>query len=169
MNDISQALGGFWEEIGINVDLKVVERGVWTPMTRKKGNSNWDQGMNGDVSIYRNAGRPLPVPRYQSTFHPDSNHHAFGDADHPTPQLAEYVKLHEIAISERDEAKRFKATNDILQLVADNWIGIPIVQGVSLYATNADTVGFWQGIYGRGEPGDVFHLIPHSEGNPWPN
>ncbi len=168
MNDISQALAGFWEEIGIKVDLKVVERGVWTPMTRKKGNSAWDQGMNGDVSIYRNAGRPLPVPRYQSTFHPDSNHHAFGDADHPTPQLEEYVKLHEIAISERDEAKRFKATNDILQLVADNWIGVPIVQGVSLYATNADTVGHWQGIYGRGELGDVFHRIPHADGNPWP-
>ena len=168
MNDLSQALAGFWEEIGIKVDLKVVEGGVWRPMTRKKGNTAWDQGMNGDVSIYRNAGRPLPVPRYQTTFHPDSNHHAFGDADRLTVVGEEYVKLHEIAISERDEAKRFKATNDILQLVADNWIGVPIVQGVSLYATNADTVGHWQGIYGRGELGDVFHRIPHSEGNPWP-
>ena len=168
MNDISQAVAGFWDEIGINVDLKVVERGIWTPMTRKKGNTNWDQGMNGDVSIYRNAGRPLPVPRYETTFSPDSNHHAFGDPDRLTAVGEEYVKLNEIAVSERDEAKRFKATNDILQLVADQWIGVPIMQGVSLYATDADAVGHWQGIYGRGELGDVYHRIPHAEGNPWP-
>ncbi len=168
MNDISQALGGFWEEIGVKVDLKVVEGGIWRPMTRKKGNSKWDQAMNGDISIYRNAGRPLPVPRYNTTFDPGSNHHAFGDADHMTPQAEEYVRLNEIAVSSMDEAKRFKATNDIIQLVVDQWIGIPIVQSVSLYATNADSVGHWQGIYGRGELGDVFHRIPHPEGNPWP-
>jgi len=168
MNDISQVLVGFWEEIGVKADLKVVEGGVWRPMTRKKGNSKWGQAMNGDISIYRNAGRPLPIPRYNTTFDPGSNHHAFGDADHMTPQAEEYVRLNEIATSSMDEATRFKATNDIMQLVIDNWIGIPIVQSVSLYATNSDRVGHWQGIYGRGELGDVFHRIPHPEGNPWP-
>jgi hypothetical protein len=127
----------------------------------------WGEGFNGAASIFRNAGRPLPVPRYQSTFHPDSGHYAFGDRDHMTPLAEEYLRLHEIAISERDDAKRFEATNDIIQLVADQWVGVPIVQGVSLYASNPDTVGRWQGIYGRGELGDVFHRIPHAEGNPW--
>ena len=168
MNDLSQAVTGFWEEIGIETDLRIIEGGVFTPMTRVPGHDEWGEGFNGDVSIFRNAGRPLPVPRYQTTFHPDSNHVAFGDREHMTPLAEEYLRLHEIAISERDEAKRFKATNDILQLVADQWIGVPIVQGVSLYASNPDTVGRWQGIYGRGELGDVFHRIPHAEGNPWP-
>jgi len=168
MNDISQALAGFWEEIGATVDLKVVEGGIWRPMTRAKGNSKWGEAMNGDISIYRNAGRPLPVPRYNTTFAPGSGHHAFGDDDHMTPQAEEYVALNEIATSSMDESERFKATNDIIQLVVDNWIGIPIVQSVSLYASNADTIGHWQGIYGRGELGDVFHRIPHPEGNPWP-
>ena len=168
MNDLSQAVTGFWEEIGIETDLRIIEGGVFTPMTRVPGHDEWGEGFNGDVSIYRNAGRPLPVPRYQTTFHPESNHYAFGDREHMTPLAEEYLRLHEIAISERDEAKRFEATNDIIQLVADQWIGVPIVQGVSLYASNPDTVGRWQGIYGRGELGDVFHRIPHAEGNPWP-
>ena len=85
-----------------------------------------------------------------------------------TPQAEEYVRLNEIATSSMEESERFKATNDIIQLVVDNWIGIPIVQSVSLYASNEDTIGHWQGIYGRGELGDVFHRIPHPEGNPWP-
>ena len=168
MNDLSQAVTGFWEEIGIETDLRIIESGIFIPMTRLPSHDEWGEGYNGAVTIFRNAGRPLPVPRYQTTFHPDSNHVAFGDREHMTPLAEEYLRLHEIAISERDEAKRFKATNDILQLVADQWIGVPIVQGVSLYASNPDTVGRWQGIYGRGELGDVFHRIPHAEGNPWP-
>ena len=168
MNDLSQAVTGFWEDVGIQTDLRIIESGVFIPMTRLPSHDEWDEGFNGAVTIFRNAGRPLPVPRYQTTFHPASNHVGFGDADHMTPQAEEYLRLHEIAISERDEVKRFEATNDIIQLVADQWIGVPIVQGVSLYASNPDTVGRWQGIYGRGELGDVFHLIPHAEGNPWP-
>ena len=168
MNDLSQAVTGFWEEVGIQTDLRIIESGIFIPMTRLPSHDEWAEGYNGAVTIFRNAGRPLPVPRYQTTFHPDSNHVAFGDREHMTPLAEEYLRLHEIAISERDEAKRFKATNDILQLVADQWIGVPIVQGVSLYASNPDTVGRWQGIYGRGELGDVFHRIPHAEGNPWP-
>ena len=168
MNDLSQAVTGFWEDVGIQTDLRIIESGIFIPMTRLPSHDEWAEGYNGAVTIFRNAGRPLPVPRYQSTFHPDSNHVAFGDPEHMTPLAEEYLRLHEIAISERDEAKRFKATNDILQLVADQWIGVPIVQGVSLYASNPDTVGRWQGIYGRGELGDVFHRIPHAEGNPWP-
>ena len=167
MNDLSQAVTGFWEEIGIKADLRIIEGGVFTPMTRRPGHDEWGEGFNGGVSIYRNAGRPLPVPRYQTTFHPDSNHVAFGDRDTLTPEGKEYLRLHEIAISERDDEKRAAATNAIIQLVADQWIGVPIVQGVSLYASNPDTVGRWQGIYGRGELGDVFHRIPHAEGNPW--
>ena len=168
MNDLSQAVTGFWEEVGIQTDLRIIESGIFIPMTRLPSHDEWAEGYNGAVTIFRNAGRPLPVPRYQTTFHPDSNHVAFGDREHMTPLAEEYLRLHEIAISERDEAKRFEATNDIIQLVADQWIGVPIVQGVSLYASNPDTVGRWQGIYGRGELGDVFHRIPHAEGNPWP-
>ena len=106
------------------------------------------------------------MPRYQSTFHPDSNHVAFGDRDSLTPVGEEYLRLHEIAISERDDIKRAEATNAILQLVADQWIGVPIVQGVSLYASNPETVGRWQGIYGRGELGDVFQSHPPRRGQP---
>jgi peptide/nickel transport system substrate-binding protein len=168
MNDLSQAVTGFWEEIGIETDLRIIESGIFIPMTRLPSHDEWAEGYNGAVTIYRNAGRPLPVPRYQTTFHPESIHYAFGDREHMTPLAEEYLRLHEIAASERDEAKRFEATNDIIQLVADQWIGVPIVQGVSLYASNPDTVGRWQGIYGRGELGDVFHRIPHAEGNPWP-
>ena len=167
MNDLSQAVTGFWDEIGIKTDLQIIEGGVFTPATRPAGHDEWGEGFNGGVSIYRNAGRPLPVPRYQTTFHPESNHFAFGDRDHITPLAEEYLALHEIAISERDDAKRAEATNAIIQLVADQWVGVPIVQGVSLYASNPETVGRWQGIYGRGELGDVFHRIPHAEGNPW--
>ncbi len=167
MNDLSQAVTGFWEEIGIKTDLKIIEGGVFSPMTRAPGHDEWGEGFNGAVSIFRNAGRPLPVPRYATTFHPDQGHYAFGDRNHMTALAEEYLALHEIAISERDDDKRADATNAIIQLIADQWIGVPIVQGVSLYASNPETVGRWQGIYGRGELGDVFHRIPHAEGNPW--
>ena len=167
MNDLSQAVTGFWEEIGIKTDLKIIEGGVFSPMTPAPGHDEWGEGFNGAVSIFSNAGRPLPVPCYATTFHPDQGHYAFGDRNHMTPLVEQYLALHEVAISERDDDKRAEATNAIIQLVADQWIGVPIVQGVSLYASNPETVGRWQGIYGRGELGDVFHRIPHAEGNPW--
>ena len=167
MNAVSEAVTGFWEEIGVNVDLKVVEYGVWAPWTKRSGHKNWDEGMNGAASIYRNAGRPLAIARYHTTFHPEGNHYVFGDTEHMTAEGEEFARLYGLASGELDPAKRQEYTDAAIQMVADTWYTIPIMEGVGLFVTDPRRVGFWKGIYGRAELGDVFHRIPRAEGNPW--
>ena len=80
----------------------------------------------------------------------------------------EFARLYDLAGGELDPAKRQEYTDAAIQMVADTWITIPILEGVGLFVTDPARVGFWEPIYGRAELGDVFHNIPRIEGNPWP-
>ena len=59
MVQIGEALAGFWEKIGVKVEMKTVEWGVFDPMGRGE-----QKGLVGTASMYRTAGRPEPSPRY---------------------------------------------------------------------------------------------------------
>src|SRR5438552_9739336 len=63
MVQIGEAVAGFWEKIGVKVEMKTVEWGVFDPMSRGE-----QKGLVGTASMYRTAGRPEPIPRYATTF-----------------------------------------------------------------------------------------------------
>jgi peptide/nickel transport system substrate-binding protein len=89
MLQIGEAVAGFWEKIGVKVDLKPVEWGTFPPMERQD-----QKNLIGTASMYRTAGRPVAVARYNSGFHSKSVQHLLGDPQHPNPLSEEFDKLH---------------------------------------------------------------------------
>jgi peptide/nickel transport system substrate-binding protein len=162
MMQIGEAVAGFWEKIGVKVDLKPVEWGSFPPMVRGD-----QKALMGTPSMYRTAGRPVAVPRYNGGFHSKSEPHLLGDPEHPNPLVEEFDKLNAAVISERDDAKRAELTNRMIQLVADTWLAVPLIEGMGYWAVNPKLVGQFNPIPGRHEFGDVFERMPRPEQKAW--
>jgi peptide/nickel transport system substrate-binding protein len=162
MMQIGEAVAGFWEKIGVKVDLKPVEWGSFPPMVRGD-----QKALMGTPSMYRTAGRPVAVPRYNGGFHSKSEPHLLGDPEHPNPLVEEFDKLNAAVISERDDAKRAELTNRMIQLVADTWLAVPLIEGMGYWAVNPKLVGQFNAIPGRHEFGDVFERMPRPEQKAW--
>ena len=162
MMHIGEAVAGFWEKIGVKVDLKPVEWGSFPPMVRGD-----QKNLIGTPSMYRTAGRPVAVPRYNGGFHSKSEPHLLGDPEHPNPLVEEFDKLNAAVISERDDAKRAELTNRMIQLVADTWLAVPLIEGMGYWAVNPKFVGQFNPIPGRHEFGDVFERMPRPEQKAW--
>jgi peptide/nickel transport system substrate-binding protein len=54
-----------------------------------------------------------------------------------------------------------------VELVANSWIAVPIIEGMGYYAINKRLVGKFAAIPGRHELGDVFERIPRPDETPW--
>ena len=78
------------------------------------------------------------------------------------------ITLNLAVISERDDAKRTELTNRMIQLVADTWVAVPLIEGMGYWAVNAKLVGQFTPIPGRHEFGDVFERMPRPEQKAWP-
>ena len=70
-------------------------------------------------------------------------------------------------LAERDPAKRTALTDRMVELVANTWIAVPIIEGMGYYAINRRQVGQFAAIPGRHELGDVFERIPRPDEKPW--
>ena len=55
----------------------------------------------------------------------------------------------------------------MVELIAEQWIAVPIIEGMGYYAINSKKVGEFAAIPGRHELGDVFERIPLPEQKPW--
>jgi peptide/nickel transport system substrate-binding protein len=163
MVQIGEAVAGFWEKIGVKVDMKVVEWGAFDPMTRGE-----QKGLPATASMYRTAGRPEPAPRYITTFVSKGTQHLFGDPNECPAICQEADKAYEAVVSERDDGKRLAATNRMIELVAKSWIAVPIIEGMGIWAVNPKRVGQFKTIPGRHEFGDVAERMPRPEQRPWP-
>jgi peptide/nickel transport system substrate-binding protein len=162
MFQIGEALTGFWEKIGVKVDMRTTEWGVFDPMTRGEQKS-----MVGTVSMYRTAGRPEPAPRYIVSFVSKGPQHLLGD-DKECPALCQDAdRAYEAVVSERDDAKRLAATDRMLEVVANSWVAVPIVEGMGYWAVNPKRAGQFTPIPGRHELGDVTERIPRPDQRPW--
>jgi ABC-type transport system substrate-binding protein len=161
MVQIGEAVAGFWEKIGVKVEMKTVEWGVFDPQTRGE-----QKGLAATASMYRTAGRPEPAPRY-TTFTSKGVQHIFGDTKDCPALCQEFDKVYESVVSEKDDAKRLAATNKMLELVANSWMAVPIIEGVGLWAVNPKRVGQFKPIPGRHEFGDVAERMPRPEQKPW--
>jgi peptide/nickel transport system substrate-binding protein len=162
MIQIGEALAGFWEKIGVKVEMKTVEWGVFDPMTRGE-----QKGLVGTASMFRTAGRPEPSPRFSTSFTSKGTQHLLGDPKDCPALCQEADRVYDEAVSEGNDAKRMAATNRMLEVVAKSWMVVPIVEGMGYWAVNPKTVGQFKTIPGRHELGDVAERIPRPEQRPW--
>ena len=114
----------------------------------------------------RPAGPDAPW-RYDGAFSLDSDQHLLGDKDNCDATCQEFDKIYAALLAERDEAKRTALTDRMVELVANTWIVVPIIEGMGYYAINPKQVGQFEAIPGRHELGDVFERIPRPEQKPW--
>ena len=163
MFQIGEAVAGFWEKIGIKVEAKTAEWGVFDPMTRGE-----QKGLAGTASMFRTAGRPEPAPRYVTSFYSKGPQLLFGDPKECPALCREADNAYEAVVAEKDEAKRFAASNRMIELVANTWLAVPIVEGVGYWAVNPKLVGEFKPIPGRHEMGDVSERMPRPEQRSWP-
>ena len=162
MVQIGEALAGFWEKIGVKVEMKTVEWGVFDPMGRGE-----QKGLVGTASMYRTAGRPEPSPRYQTTLTSGGIQHLLGDPQTCSAVCLEMDKIYEAAVSENNDAKRAAAMNKMTEIAANTWIVVPIIEGMGYWAVNPKRVGQFKPIPGRHEFGDVTERMPRPEQKPW--
>jgi peptide/nickel transport system substrate-binding protein len=162
MVQIGEALAGFWEKIGVKVEMKTVEWGVFDPMGRGE-----QKGLTGTASMYRTAGRPEPSPRYQTTLTSGGIQHLLGEPNMCDKVCQEIDKVYESAVSERDDAKRAVAMNKLTELGVNTWVVVPIIEGMGYWAVNPKRVGQFKPIPGRHEFGDVAERMPKPEQKPW--
>jgi peptide/nickel transport system substrate-binding protein len=163
MVQVGEAVAGFWEKIGVKVDMKTVEWGVFDPMGRGE-----QKNLIGTASMYRTAGRPEPSPRYVTSLTSKGVQHLFGDPNDCPALCQEADKAYEAVVSERDDAKRLAATDRMIDLAAKSWTVVPIVEGMGYWAVNPKRVGYFKPIPGRHEFGDVTERMPRPEQKPWP-
>jgi hypothetical protein len=125
------------------------------------------KGLAGNASMYRTAGRPVAAARYHGGFHSKSGHHMFGDKNLCPKLCQDFDRLHLQVVAEQDPAKRAENTNRMIEMVANTWTAVPILEGKGYWAVNTKKVGAFKPIPGRHEFGDVFERMPWPEQKPW--
>jgi peptide/nickel transport system substrate-binding protein len=161
ITQVGETLVGFWEKIGVKVDMKTVEFGVFNPMEREQ------KSLVGTVSMYRTVSRPEPAPRYAVSFMSKGPQHLFGDTKDCPALCQESDKAYDAVVSEPDDAKRMAAGNRMVEIVTNSWIAVPVIEGMGYWAVNPKRVGQFKPIPGRHEFGDVAERMPRAEERPW--
>jgi peptide/nickel transport system substrate-binding protein len=163
MVDVGTAIADMWTKIGVHVKLTNYEWGSFAPLILG------DQSrLAGGASMYRTVGRPDVPWRYNGSYAPDSDQHLIGDKANCDSTCQDYTKTYSTLLSERDPVKRKALTDRMVELVANTWTAVPIIEGMGYYAINRKKVGQFAAIPGRHELGDVFERIPRPEEKPWP-
>jgi peptide/nickel transport system substrate-binding protein len=162
MVDIGTAVADMWTRIGVRVKVKHYEWGSFAPLVRG------DQAaLAGGVSMYRTVGRPDMPWRYESSYAADSEQHLIGDKTICDETCQTFGTVYRDLLAERDPVKRAALTDRMVELVANTWTAVPIIEGMGYYAINTKLVGRFAAIPGRHELGDVFERIPRPEEKPW--
>ena len=163
MVDIGTAVADMWTKIGVRVKLTNYEWGSFAPLILG------DQAhLAGGASMYRTVGRPDVPWRYDGSYAVESDQHLIGDKNLCDATCQGYQKIEKDLLAERDPVKRTALTDRMVELVANTWTTVPIIEGMGYYAINRHLVGQFAAIPGRHELGDVFERIPRPEEKPWP-
>ncbi len=161
MVDIGTSVADMWTKIGVRVNLKHYEWGSFQPLASSQ------TALAGWASMYRTAGRPDAPWRYNSSYSPDSTQRLLGDKDNCQTACQAFVDVYRALLDERDPARRTALNDRMVEIVAESWTVIPIIEGMGYYAINSKKVGRFAAIPGRHELGDVFERIPRPEQAPW--
>ena len=165
MIQIGEAVAGFWEKIGVKVEMKTV--GVGRLRSDEPRRAEGPGGDRVDVPDGRPAGavrratsRPSP-PRAPQHLLRRSRRTA-------RPLCQEADKAYEAVVSREGRRQAQAATNRMIELVAKSWMAVPIIEGMGIWAVNPKRVGQFKPIPGRHEFGDVAERMPRPEQRPWP-
>jgi peptide/nickel transport system substrate-binding protein len=163
MVDIGTAVADMWTKIGVRVKLTNYEWGSFAPLVLG------DQArLVGGASMFRTVGRPDVPWRYDGSYAVESDQHLIGDKNNCDTTCQDYQKVEKDLLAERDPARRTALTDRMVELVANTWTTVPIIEGMGYYAINKRLVGQFSAIPGRHELGDVFERIPGPDEKPWP-
>ena len=162
MIQIGIAVADFWSKIGVKVNFKHYEWGAFRLLYRGD-----QKALSGGASMFRTAGRPVAIARYAGAFRSNSGHHLYGE-EGDCPQLCQtYDQLHTDVLTTQDAAARAAKMDEIMTLVADSWMAVPIIEGMGYWVVNPEKVGKFAPIPGRHEFGDVFERMPRPDQEPW--
>ncbi|MBM3344570.1 MAG: hypothetical protein FJY56_21025, partial [Betaproteobacteria bacterium] len=103
----------------------------------------------GAVSMYRTAARPVAPPRIYTGFHSDGQGKLLGPSEHCPDICKKFNDLHLKVSTERNPAQRQKQTDELIQLISDAWVGVPVVEGMGTWVANRGRVGAFRAIPGR--------------------
>lgn len=162
MVDIGLVIADFWSKVGVKVDVQQFEWGAFRPLY-----SGDQTALLGFGSMYRTAGRPISTTRYHVAFHPEGTHKILGTVKTCDAVCESYKSLHEKIEKERDGATRTELTNKLIELSANTWTAVPLLEGMGYWAVNGKLVGKFDPIPGRHEFGDVFERMPRPDQKPW--
>jgi hypothetical protein len=109
----------------------------------------------------------VAAARYHGGFHSESEQHLFGGDGQITALSKEFDQLHAEVVAEKNDAIRTAKTNRMIELVANEWVAVPVLEGMGYWAVNPKLVGQFKPIPGRHEFGDVFERMPRSEQKAW--
>ena len=163
MVDIGTAIADMWTKIGVKVTLKHYEWGaVRADGARRPGRAR----SAGPRCTARPAG---PTRRGATTApsRPRAPQRLLGDKDNCHEACQEFVKTYKRAARRARPGKRTALNDHMVELVANSWTVVPIIEGMGYYAINTKKVGQFEAIPGRHELGDVFERIPRPEQKPW--
>ena len=165
MVQIGLTVADFWSKIGVNIKYKHYEWGAFRALRRGQ------KELKGAASMYRTAGRPIAVARYTSGFMSKSLSHLFGNTKKGMNLCDElcqsFDKLSLEVIQARDPDVRAERTNRMIEMVANSWVAVPIIEGMGYWAINPKIVGAFNPIPGRHEFGDVFERMPRADQKAW--
>jgi ABC-type transport system substrate-binding protein len=162
MVQIGVAVADFWNKIGVKVKLTNYEWGAFRTLNRGD-----QKKLAGGASMFRTAGRPVAMSRYNVAFATKSPHRLYGNADICPDICQAYKKLYAKQVTQQNPVKRAAMTDAIMGLVADSWVAVPILEGMGYWAINPKLVGSFKPIPGRHEFGDVFERIPRPDQKSW--
>ena len=118
-------------------------------------------------TLFGAAYRATAQSSYDGAFSPESIGRLLGDKDNCQEICQDYVRTARALGAELDKAKRTELIDRMVEIVANTWMVVPIIEGMGYYAINTKKVGQFEAIPGRHELGDVFERIPRPEQKPW--
>ncbi|MDP2948041.1 MAG: ABC transporter substrate-binding protein, partial [Chloroflexota bacterium] len=165
---VGEAQAGYWRKVGIDVDVRMTEWGVFSPMRRVYDPVSGSQKeLAGTVSMFRAVGRPTTLDRSYSALRWDSDERVAGSPLMKTPEALQIEKLYGQSYAAIDPQDRFNKTNAALQYMSDLWLIVPVIEAGAYWAVNPELVGKFSGTPGRGELGEVAARIPRPDQSPW--
>ena len=163
MTQIGIAVADFWSKLGVKVKLTNYEWGAFRTLNRGD-----QKKLAGGASMFRTAGRPVASTRYNVAFGAKSPHRLYGNEKICGAKLCKAFRtLYDAQKTEQNAGKRLAVNQKMMQLVADSWYAVPILEGKGYWAVNTKKVGAFKPIPGRHEFGDVFERMPRPEQAAW--
>ncbi len=125
--DLMQILQGYWQNVGIKVDIKVVDTAVYFGLIFKRATNPTDQVV-GAIWPWGPAG---PFPSFFNNVYHSANMFTTVGV-HTTSNDPKADDMYKAAVHEPDETKAKKLWNDFMHYGYDTqWINMPIVEAPS--------------------------------------